>query len=112
MGTSRFQKKGAMTIWDFESMPNGNKPDILKKYPVADLFVGVMDSKLRNGIGHHSANYDIDTDAVIYYEMKGSQKTERRLSYTEFCDKIIKLFSALELAIIYFNELYIESLDS
>jgi DNA-directed RNA polymerase subunit RPC12/RpoP len=104
--------KGTMTIEDFESMPNGKKPDILKKYPIADLFIDVMDSKLRNGIGHHSANYDIETDTVIYYEIKGSNKTERQLSYTEFCDRIIKLFSAIELAIIYFHELYLKSLDS
>jgi hypothetical protein len=46
------------------SAPNGSKPDMLKQLKIADLFVPFIDNKLRNGIGHNSAHYDVATDSI------------------------------------------------
>lgn len=34
--------KGEMTLWEYEAMANGNKPTILGKYPIHDLFVSLF----------------------------------------------------------------------
>lgn len=55
-----------MTAEEYEDMKNGLKPDILNKYPIADLFAPAMDSVLRNGIGHNAARYDGESDQIVY----------------------------------------------
>lgn len=90
-----------MSLWEFEKMANGNKPNILKRFPIADLFIPFIDTKLRNGIGHHSAHYEVQTDQVVYYEFKGKNKIERRIDYTLFCYFMVRSFSALENGALY-----------
>lgn len=102
-------KNGEMAIWDFEAIHNGNKHTILKRLPVADLFVPVLDSELRNGVGHHSAHYDAKADEVVYYKFKGDQQNEKRMQYTTFCDFCLSLFTAFELAVVYFSELHLQA---
>lgn len=36
-------KRGEMSLWEYEAMPNGNKPSQLTQYPTHDLFVPLMD---------------------------------------------------------------------
>jgi hypothetical protein len=72
-------RKGSMSAEDYEDMKNGLKPDILNKYPIADLFAPAMDSVLRNGIGHNAARYDGDSDQIVY-TVQG--KGEIRVAYT------------------------------
>lgn len=102
-------KKGSMTLEDFEAMPNGLKTGIIDKYPISDLFSPVIDTKLRNGIGHNSAHYEPKTDEVICYETKDATTVTRTLPYTEFCDRVLKLFAAFELAERYRLALHMEA---
>ncbi|MGH7772382.1 MAG: hypothetical protein ACREQA_09095 [Candidatus Binatia bacterium] len=106
------KSKGQMTLWEYEAMPNGNKHTILEKYPIQDLFVPVIDHKLRNGIGHHSAVYAAQTDEVIYYEQEGEALQETRMSYTEFVFKVLQIYSAVELAALYFHPLHVKACEA
>jgi hypothetical protein len=101
-------KKGSMTLEEFEAMPNGLKTGIIDKYPIADLFSPVIDNKLRNGIGHNSAHYEPKMDEVICYETKDATTVTKTLPYTEFCDRVLGLFAAFELAERYHHALHTE----
>ena len=100
-----------MSLWDYEAMHNGNKHTIIQQYPIQDLFVSFMDSKLRNGIGHHSASYDSKTDEVVYYSHGEPALEEKRLPYTEFAYKVLSIYSALELAAHYFHSFHIRAIE-
>jgi hypothetical protein len=100
-------KKGTMTLGDFEALPNANKREHLGKYPIEDLFVPVIDTGLRNGVGHNSAHFEKETDQIILYDSRGSATVSQKLGYTEFCDRVVKLFAAFELAVMYHNGLHI-----
>lgn len=104
-------RKGQMSLWDFEQMANGRKPEILKNYPVADLFVPALNPKLRNGIGHSSAHYTSASDEVVYDEPRGSKLVKHRMSYTAFCDQTLSLFSVLELAVACHSALHLRAND-
>lgn len=104
-------RTSSMSLWDYEAMINGNKRTILQQYPIQDLFISSMDSKLRNGIGHHSAIYDTKTDQVFYYSHGESVLEERRLPYTEFVYNVLSLYSALELAAHYFQYFHIRAVE-
>lgn len=101
----------AMSLWAYEAVPNGNKHTILKRYPIQDLFVSFMDSELRNGIGHHSAIYESKADEVVYYSHGGPALNERRIPYTEFAHKVLSIYSALELAALYFHSLHTRAIE-
>jgi hypothetical protein len=105
-------KRGEMSLWEYEAMPNGNKPSQLIHYPVHDLFVPLMDHNLRNGIGHHSAMYDAKRDEVVYYKHEQENLVEVRLPYTEFAYKVLQIYSALELASLYFHALHIKACEA
>lgn len=100
-------KKGTMTLDDFEALPNANKREHIGKCPIEDLFVPVIDTGLRNGVGHNSAHFEKKSDQIILYDSKGSATVSRKLGYTEFCDRVVKLFAAFELAVMYHNGLHI-----
>lgn len=87
--------KRLVSLDEFDVMKNGSKPDILKQLKIADLFVPYIDNKLRNGIGHHSAHYDVKSDSIKYRigNDKGIQDLE--ISYIEFCDKVVRLYGQL-----------------
>lgn len=103
--------KATMSLWEFEAMANGNKHTILRQYPIQDLFVPAIDSKLRNGIGHHSAIYEAATDEVIYYSHGEPDLRETRMPYTEFVHKVLHLYSVLELAAHYFHALHVRAVE-
>ena len=105
-------KKGHMSLWDYEAMPNGNKPSQLAGYPIQHLFIPVMDNDLRNGIGHYSAVYDAKADEVVYHKYKGKKLVQVRLPYTEFAFKVLQIYSALELAALYFHALHMEACEA
>lgn len=103
--------KGTMSLWDFEAMANGKKHALLQQYSIHDLFVPAIDSKLRNGIGHHSAFYEAKTDEVVYYSHGEPDLGETRMPYTEFVHKVLHLYSALELAAHYFHSVHIRAIE-
>ena len=93
--------KKPMRLQKFDEMPNGSKPDILRNMVIGDLFVPYMDNKLRNGIGHHSARYDVNNDAIEYsYKTKKGTQLEI-ISYIRFCEKVVRLYVQIELLSIY-----------
>lgn len=100
-------KKGKMRVEQFEQLPNAAKLEHIKKYPIQDLFVPVIDADFRNGIGHHSAHYEAERDEIILYDTKHPGKMKRAVGYTEFCDKLLSLFAAFELAAMYHQDLHI-----
>jgi hypothetical protein len=87
--------KRVMDLAQFDTTPNGSKPDMLKQLKVADLFVPFIDNKLRNGIGHHSAHYDVATDLVHYRVENEKGIRDLTISYTLFCEKIVNLYRQL-----------------
>lgn len=89
-------KKRFWTLEEFDVCKNGSKPEILKQLTIGDLFVPFIDSHLRNGLGHHSAHYDKDADSVDYVNENPKGITRHKISYTRFCEKIVKLFAQLE----------------
>jgi len=103
--------KKQMSLWVYEAMPNANKHTVLQRYPIHDLFLPAIDTKLRNGIGHHSAFYSAETDEVWYYEQQGGDLVKRRICYTEFVYKVLVLYSAVELAALYFHSIHAKSCE-
>ena len=98
-------KKGSLSIWDFETLDNANKGPHLAKFSATQHFVALLDTKLRNGIGHNAAHYDISTDEVVCVKTKGASLHEWRISYTEFCHTMLELCSA-----VFFSEVYVREL--
>lgn len=84
------------TLDEFENCSNGSKPDILKQLAIADLFVPFIDSHLRNGIGHHAAHYYPDSDSIEYVNENAKRMTHHTISYTRFCEKVVRLYAQLE----------------
>lgn len=100
---------GLLKLEKFNEMPNGSKPDILNKLVVGDLFVPYINSRLRNGLGHHSAKYDVNHDVIEYiYKAKDGAHHEI-LSYIRFCEKVVRMYSQLELVSIYAHWLRIRA---
>jgi hypothetical protein len=97
-------KKGSMSIWDFEAMDNAAKVPHLSRYGGTQHFAALMDTKLRNGIGHNAAHYDVATDEIVCVKAKGAALQEWRISYTDFCYKMLDLVSAT-----YFSEAFLRA---
>jgi hypothetical protein len=84
-------------VSDLESMPNGKKPTLLSKLRHGDIFIPFIDSKLRNGVGHNSAHYDITTDTIRYRNQSAARGIEDfDISYVRFCHKLVRLYGQLE----------------
>lgn len=101
-------KRGSMTLEQFEQMPNAAKRDHIAKFPIEDLFMTVLDTDFRNGIGHNAAHYDQEHDAIVVYDTKAAGTVSRVVGYTEFCRKVLDLFAAFELAAVYYQDLHIQ----
>jgi len=100
-------KKGSMTLDQFEQMPNAAKRDHITRFPIEDLFMLVLDTDFRNGIGHHAAHYEQEHDAIVIFDTKDAGAVSRVVGYTEFCQKVLDLFAAFELAAMYHHDLHI-----
>ena len=99
----------SVTVDEFEAFPNGVKRDHFLKLGIGDLFSDVLDMNLRNGIGHNQAHYDKGADEVVLYDTKQVGSVERRIGYTDFCDKVLQQVAALELAATYHHALHIQA---
>ena len=101
-------KKGSMTLDQFEQQPSAAKRDHIAKLSIADLFIPVLDTEFRNGIGHHSAHFEQqEDDVIIIYDNKDAGTVKPVVGYTEFCQKVLDLFAAFELAEIYHHDVHI-----
>ena len=101
--------KRSVSLDRFEALPNGTKRDHFVKLVVGDLFADVLDTKLRNGIGHHQAHFDSGADEVVLYDTKQASTVERRIGYTDFCDKVLRQVAAVELGATYHHALHIHA---
>ncbi len=97
--------KGEMTLAEFDVFRNGSKPDVLRRLgpPISDLFVPYMDHKLRNGIGHNSARYDVVSDQVHYVLENERGRKSYQIPYIRFCYKLFELYPQLEVVALYVN---------
>lgn len=100
-------KKGSMTLEEFERMANAAKRDHILKMAIGDLFLPVLDTDFRNGIGHHSAHYEQEPDAIVIFDSKDSGTVSRVVGYTEFCEKVLDLFAAFEFAVRFHHDIHI-----
>jgi hypothetical protein len=100
-------KKASMTLDQFARMANAAKRDHIARYPIEDLFIPVLDTDFRNGIGHHAAHYEQGHDAIVVFDTKDAGTVSRVVGYTEFCEKVLDLFTAFELAAMYHHDLHI-----
>lgn len=80
--------KRVMTLDEYETANNGTKPDLIKHLKIADLFVPFIDNKLRNGIRHHAAHYESNSDTVEYTVENAKGIQNLSMPYTVFCEKI------------------------
>jgi hypothetical protein len=76
-------KKGSMTLDQFEQLPNAAKRDHIAKLPIEDLFLPVLDTEFRNGIGHHAAHYEQEADAIVIFDTKDAGIVSRVVGYTD-----------------------------
>ena len=101
------RKRGEMELKDYDMMNNGAKPDILKNLSVLkNIFVPYMDNKLRNGVGHHAARYNVNKDCIEYQNQSESGVQHFEISYIRFCEKIVQLYIQIEIASLYVNWAY------
>lgn len=71
------------------------------------MFEPALAVGLRNGVGHHSAHYDVVSDEIIYVKADDANLTEIRLPYTEFVDKVFAAYCAFELATVFFQWFFV-----
>lgn len=89
--------KGPRPVEELEVMPNGNMHTWLNQLQHGDLFVPFIDAKLRNGVGHHAAHYDVTIDSVVYTNHSPARGIENfTISYVRFCEKIVRLYGQIE----------------
>jgi|GEM_PF-2048277 len=100
-------KKGSITLEQFEQMPNAGKRDHIAKFPIGDLFMPVLDTDFRNGIGHHAAHYEQEHDVIAIFDTKDAGTISRVIGYTDFCEKVLDLFAVFELAAMYHHDIHI-----
>jgi hypothetical protein len=99
-----------MPVDEFNEQKAAIKRDIIANLEIGDLFASVMDTDLRNGVGHNATHYDAETDEVVLYETKGNDVAVlRRIPYTQFCDEVLRLVAVLERAAIYYRWLHIHA---
>jgi predicted RNA-binding Zn-ribbon protein involved in translation (DUF1610 family) len=92
---------------EFQQLDNSNKLDFVRRYPIGDLFTPGIDVQLRNGIGHNSAHFNQERDLVELYDARRPKKPSRTIPYTRFCDALLNLFAAFELAAMYHHDIHI-----
>ena len=100
-------RKGERDIWWFEQLKNGLKEDHLRDPPTLRQIIEPLDLKLRNGVGHHAAHYEANSDEIVYVVADDSALRQVRMSYTTFVSTVFHAYCAFELAIIFFERFLI-----
>lgn len=100
-------KKEAKDIWWFEQMNNGIKNGRLDKYPLFAPITQTLDLGLRNGVGHHSAHYDVGSDSIVYVKSDDANLESTSIPYTVFVDKVLQAYCAFEATTIFFHFLFV-----
>ena len=94
---------------EYEKTPNGSKADLISGMPFWPLFSDLFDSKLRNGIGHHSWRYDAESDVIHYQNNSPARGIESfQIPYLDFCTHTRGLYHALTVATKYVHSVWIK----
>lgn len=80
----------------FANLPSGQKPRLIAKQGLAKLFVGPLDNRIRNGIGHANAHYDPRTRTVVYFPAREGAVHRKReeMGYLDFALNCYQAFLA------------------
>ena len=92
---------GYITTEAFQVMANGNKPSLLQLFHTGSVLVSATDCKLRNGLGHNSASYDVSKDEVHYSNQNNSGIQNFQISYTRLCETVVNIYQMFEVATLY-----------
>lgn len=93
---------------EFERTPNGSKPDLVSSMPFWQILAGSFDSKLRNGIGHHSWRYEAVTDTIHYENHSPSRGREDfSMPYLDFCLHVRRMFHAVTICSRYVHSVWL-----
>lgn len=90
--------RGVIALEEYRAMPNGRKKDVVRHWPTGSVFAEMELNELRNGVGHHSAKYDVVTDSIAYRIENRSGVTNESIGYMDFCLQLVKTYYSLELA--------------
>jgi hypothetical protein len=93
--------KKLINITTFDEMPNGSKRNILKNLVIGDLFTPFIENRIRNGIGHHTARYDVHSDLVTYSNRAKRGTEWNIIPYVQFCEKVVRLYVQVQTVSIY-----------
>ena len=102
-------KKRLMTVDEFDGLRNANKRNIVEPLPIGGVFSGALDADLRNGIGHHSAHYEPDSDEIVLYDVQKGETVMRQMSYTRFVFSVLWLMEVFEFSARYYAWLHVNA---
>lgn len=92
---------------EFEKTANGSKPDLVSGMQFWPVLEEIYDPKLRNGIGHHSWQYDTITDTIHYQNHPPSRgREEFSMPYLDFCIRGRGMFHALTCLSVYVHSVW------
>ena len=96
-------KRPVTTHRQFEKLPNYEKLCYLEEWPSLEVRMSsILDNKLRNALGHNSIRHDLRTGDIV-------DDAGFRMTYFEFCSKVYRLASALQMSSFMVHILKIES---
>jgi len=95
--------KHLLSLEDYRQLDNGIKATMVRNLVIGPVFSGMAENRLRNGIGHHSAHYDVKTDTIEYRNEGKGRITTDHIGYVRFCEKLAKLWYDFELVSVYIH---------
>lgn len=94
-------KKRTIPLDEYRKSDNGTKLQQIASLPIGSAFSELGNNRLRNGISHHSAHYEVSSDKILYRNDSKSGTTREEISYTRFCEKLLNLYMQFDTAAIY-----------
>ncbi len=85
---------GTLNLEKYAKLPNANKWHYIARYPISRAFSTIDSTRLRNGIGHHSAYFDADNDTVVCIKDTATGPDKWHIPYSEFVDTVLQQVSA------------------
>lgn len=87
----------------YRGIDNGKKFELFGNLVPAPHFNTMADGKIRNGIGHHSAHYEVGGDLIRYRKENKKGVQDFSVPYTRFCEALVMLYIQFDAASIYIN---------
>ena len=92
-----------ITVDEYRGTDNGKKFELFQRLVPARCFTQMSESTMRNGIGHHSAHYEVKNDVIRYRKENKKGIKSFEISYTRFCDALVRLYGQFDVASVYVN---------